>query len=402
MPQGGEVRFCAATKGPLHKIKLSGSTLGKRVQNAMRDKTRNLSWRRDPSNWLSSRSTRVDFRVWLEMRASLSPPTPREAKLILSDGRRLLSSGGSGSGLESLYHSSTFGYVPFREKTLRYTCILNGGQFEFAFKNPFYRDDLPVWSGSPLPQTKQSGDLELTLRKLAIDPTERFQQRQGFDWVARPSWSIKKAGENADKWFEVGIAFEDPSGQKVNDCGLFAEPVWKVCANAKRTNNYPFREDEVAWLGIARPEAPSEQTYQLFKFDLASQGDRGAKLAGIFGPGEYTVQDGAVTNTQPYKVGEPRSQMITSNSKTKMIQVNLDKPSLVVVSGRALRFVFRDLRGNPTELDEFWSHGGGERLTMLRLPKMPVRIGTADPGSWDFEFLIPAPEQPRNEKAGQP
>jgi hypothetical protein len=173
--------------------------------------------------------------------------------------------------------------------------------------------------------------------------------------------------------------------------------VWKVVCNVHRTNNYPFREDEVQWLGTAGPDAPPEQTTQLFNFDPKTQ-EVGLKLAGVFGPGEYWYQDGAIVETKaPVKIDPRTHPMIECDHQTKKIRVTIDKPA-VVIFGNAF-FVYRDGQGRPARLEEVWSYGGAPvgSVIICALPKAPIRIGTAssaEPGVGKFEFLIPTPEKP--------
>jgi hypothetical protein len=389
LPGGGEVRFVTATKGPRHQLDLPGPSFSERVRDAVRMRTLNpftqLS-RNGPSNPSN------DFGVWLEMRGKQQFNSPETGAIFLSDGRKIVTGGGESNGGPPgtcNYACSRFPYTPVREKTVRYTCTLGGKQFEFIFKNPNYRNDLPVWKGSSLPQTQRNEDLALTLRGLTIERSPSYMLRDSrSEWTAKPSWSITKAGQNADRWFGVGDAYEDPSGQRVYDCGLFAEPVWKVIGNASRTNEYPFPDDEVAWLGTATPDAPAPETYQLFP-DKAS----GLSLAGMFGPGQYWIQGNQVVKTKPVDEVDPKGlPRFKDDFLTRTMQVTLPKPAVVIVGSAFL--VCRDSNGRPAELADDYGHAGTLSINTYRLPKAPIRIGTASPGSWKFEFLVPAPPKP--------
>lgn len=402
LPGGGDVRLLALTKGPVHRPRLPGPLI---TTQQIRDAIRTRSWipltqNRNPN--VSNRSGKIDLCVWLEMQGSKSLPTPNHAKIVLTDGRAFTQLGGTSSGFQtSLFASSSFVYVPYRERTVHYVCDLEGKRFEFSATNPFYRNDLPVWKGLPLPQTKLNEDIELTLRELVVKRAEPFQRRQNTEWIATPKWSIKKGGENADSWFRIGVSFEDPSGQKVRDCGLFNEPVWKVCGNVTRRNNYPFRDDEVDWVGTVRPDAPADQTYQLLLIKVPNKRGNRFELAGVFGPGQYSIRDGAVVETQPLaKATLSNPEKVEFVFETKTVVVKLDKPSLVLIGSAFL--VCRDANGRPAELDEEWGAGGFTHVELYNLPKEPKRMGTTDPGSWTFEFLIPAPAKPQiNEAAAK-
>lgn len=317
----------------------------------------------------------------------------KEPTLILSDGRRFISTGGSSNGgppAAPRYICSEFDYVPVRDKTLHYACTVDGEQIKFTFKNPYYRNDLPVWKGVPLPQTQRNEDLALTLHALAIEPSHSYIR--GTDWTAKPRWSITKGEQKADKWFAISTNYEDPSGQQVRDCGLFNEPVWKVCCAASRTNEYPFAEDEVDWLGTVGPDAPAPETYQLFAVESAKHSR--LKLAGIFGPGRYTVGENGIEKVEsPVSVEWTGGTKIESDFQNKTVHIAIANP-VVLLIGSAF-FVYRDSKGRPTRLEHNYGHGGVLTVQAFRLPKSPVRIGTANPGSWKFEFLMPAPPKPQ-------
>lgn len=394
---GGRARVFAITKGPAHTVTLPQPTFTtKRIRSALR--TLSLTpLKNAPAHTFNS--TQSHLRVWVEVRGTRKEFISTDSAIILSDGRRLQSnSSGCSFSVGTRHHYSDFRYVPYGEKTIRFVCRFGDQTIEFTRKNPFYRKDfLPVWTNSPLPQTKSNGDLELTLQTFTAAKQTFPPPRKGKpDWVVQSAWSIKKGRENADTWFRVRTEFEDPAGQRVSEYDLVGEPVWKVCADLRRTNKFPFREDEVSWLGIIAPDAPREQTYRLLPLRPAGST---FQLAGVFGAGRYSIrEDGStlagftITVQPPPETPPKRHERIYLNSGTKTVDLALDKPGVVVV-GSALVIV-RDLDGRLEELDEDWSHGGFAGVDLYHLPKTPIRIGTANPGSWKFEFLVDAPKRP--------
>jgi hypothetical protein len=332
--------------------------------------------------------------IWLIFRKEFL--TPLDAHIVLPDGRKLTAWGGDGgSGYTSYYHFvSPFNYIPARAKTLRYECKLNEQRFEFEFDNPAYRTDLPVWKSAPLPQTQQSSDLALTLRALNV---EHLLGMSEF-WRAYPLWTITKGGKPAEQWFQIDAEYEDPSGQALRDCGLLSEPVWKVRCSVSRTNNYPFRDDEIQWLGTSGPNAPPEQTARLFPIDPKAP-PHGVVLAGVFGRGEYWYQDGAIVKTAPPHKNETTSYLV-EDSQTKELHITVGKPA-VVLRGSEL-FILRDSEDRPARMKP---EGGVNyervRTSMYDLPDTPIRIGAADlaePGMGTFQFFIPAPAEPELNK----
>lgn len=399
LPNGGDIRVFAITKGPIHAVKIPGPMLTmQQVRTAIR--MRSLSPLKGPplrndkilSRW-------PDLRVWFETQGNPMPPKPRDPTMILSDGRRISSrSGGEGFDGTTQYYYSSFRYIPYREKTIRVVCQVGDKTVELTHKNPFYRKDLPVWTSSPLPQTRSNGDLELRLQKLvSAKPTFPPPRPGDPNWIAKPTWSMTKGGENADAWFHVRTGFEDPAGQRLSEYDLAGEPVWKVCADLSRTNSYPFRDDEVSWLGVVTPEAPAEQTYRLLPI---KDGGSPLKLAGIFGRGQYSIREDdsipgglAISVQPPPETPPPRHRKIGTDFQTKTIELTLDQAGVVFIGDAFL--VLRDSCGGPKELDEDWSHGGFTHIELYHLPKAPIRVGTANPGSWKFEFLVDAPKPPQ-------
>ena len=249
---GGEVRLLAITQGTVHRYQEPGPPLSKRLGDAIRTRSFLPLKNRFGGGSMSTSTGKLGICIWLQVRGGAQSLLAKDAELTLPGGHKFYNPGGSGgSSTTFCYTESVFDYLPVRAKTLHYACKLGADRFEFDFDNPAYRTDLPVWKGAPLPQTQQHGDLALTLRALIIERAPNYFHHSGEEWRARPVWTITKAGEPASEWFQLNAVFGDPSGQMLRECGLFEEPVWKVRCYVWRTNRYPFREDEIAWLGTA-------------------------------------------------------------------------------------------------------------------------------------------------------
>lgn len=398
---GGQVRFLAATKGPVHQLVLPGPPLSARIRDALRTLSlKPFTNNSKPGPW--NRSSGADFGVWFEWRGSRHDDLPKEATLTLSDGRRLVSRQGSGNGGPSgirYYTCSVFDYVPVRDKTIHFACVFDGSKFECTFTNPYYRNDLPIWKGSPLPQAQRNEDLALTLRELRIEPSPSFQRNYaGTDWTAKPRWSLTKGEQKADTWYSINTTFEDPSGQEVRNCGLFNEPVWKVRGEASRTNEYPFADEEVNWLGTVGPDAPAPETYQLLPVEMAK--DNKLELAGIFGPGQYTVGGNSIEKVEPIGNGKPTDRTkIESDFQNKTVHITVPKPVVLFIGSPFL--ICRDSKGRPARMEHENGYGGVLSVQSYRLPKSPVRIGTVNRGSWKFEFFVSAPPKPLPAESGK-
>jgi len=322
-----------------------------------------------------------------------------------------------------------FPLVPARSRTLRLITRLDGGRQEFAVPNPAYRTDLPVWKADPLPQTQRRGDTAFTLRGVNVSATK--SEKPDADgllmWHAQPDWTITHGERGADSFYEVKTVFEDPAGNLSPECGLFSEPVWKVRATITRTDRFPFRDDEVRWLGTidpAVPEASTPRAYALLPLADFRSGGR-FTLVGVFGPGQFEIQHGAVISSAPANADEPGDMTEWDGARAVYI-VRLENPAVVIIEDLALVArsgwqeeiraerlaprvadpfpvleasvgipVFQDEKGAAAELLE--RSGGFPNRASIRafhLPTKPLRFGLAKRDPFQLEFLIPAPARP--------
>ena len=389
LPKRGEVRLYAVTYGNKHEIEYGSPPFPQRFADAIKT----FSWR--PLLYHGGRTGgsyggRPSMVVWLLERGrndgrilDLS-----DCVLELPDGQTLrgTQSGGGSTGGGLSHAKAYFEQVPYRARTLRFVTKIDGRRFEFETLNPAWRANLPSWTAAPLPQTRENGDVGLTLHTLRL----KLHEGMTTDWEASPEWAVTARGEKADAWFEIRTKYEDAGGNVSSSRALLSEPVWKVRATVVPNSLYPFPDAEVRWLGTLQPEQPAAQTTTIFPLGAAT---RGLELVGVFGPGQYDLKAGVVVKTAPPMKTE-RNEITNLDFATGTLHVRLERPALLVGGSTDAGLVIRDEQGRAVKLREQWGVGGAVELMIYDLPDHPVRVGLADRAPLEFEFFVRPPVIP--------
>jgi hypothetical protein len=353
----------------------------------------------------------------------------------------------SSSGGVTLFSESVeFPIIPARAKKLRFDVRINATPFVFKAPNPAYRTDLPVWKSDPMPQTKRHGNVAVTLGGVNVFPRSRDRLAGGLalaDWHAQPLWTIKHGEFPGDRSHRISAVFEDPAGNSSSYAAFFSEPVWKVRATITRTEQFPFSEDEVQWIGTIDPavaEASTPQGYALLPL-AADRPAESLKLVGVFGPGKFTIKDGVVTAAEldGERPRTPLEQQLASREHGRVLDlttisdsdfrtlarmprgdrdigwdgiravriVRLERPAVLILEDRFAprgefdMRIFRDEAGLAVRLKERSSSMVNRLLLgVFELPAKPVRCGVARSAPFQLEFFIPAPARPSPSSSG--
>jgi hypothetical protein len=185
---------------------------------------------------------------------------------------------------------------------------IQGQTAVLAVPNPAAKLPFPVWQAEPLPQTRRIGKVDLVLRELR----PRMPDEDGVELptgdegkgprAVEPVFEVLRDGEPAqvlDLWDGV---FVDPTGNRSSLSTLpsLSERVWKLQANVRRNESYPFDETE----GLLRGPVPlpGRQRYHVFELSK-DEVTQGLRLVALVGPGHYLWQDGEFV-----AAGEPFSE----------------------------------------------------------------------------------------------
>jgi hypothetical protein len=185
----------------------------------------------------------------------------------------------------------------------------------FVVRNPLAKVQFPIWQAEPLPQTRRVGDLEVVLRALTAsrrspgsaaasddDDTSHAGEKPGLSSLTffNPPAEVETEIAVLHDGREVpGLRFDD--GLKIFDATgnegderhppSYAEAVWKIQKTAMHTEDFPFAvTDGVVFGQLAMPEAGKGQLLGV----PAERRKEGFRIVALLGPGNYTLQEGAV------------------------------------------------------------------------------------------------------------
>ncbi|MHA3771189.1 hypothetical protein ACXR0O_06580 [Verrucomicrobiota bacterium sgz303538] len=412
LPGGGEIRFHTVTHGSTHRVYYPKAGLGELIKRSLQSRSFRPFFEK-PGWSETSTGSGQNIAIWLASRGrkgSLSSLSKGE--LMLPDGQTFYSgSSGSSGGPSrefSLSHMN-FQVLPYTAKQLKFATTIDGKHFEWDFPNSAYREDVPEWTPEPLPQTREISGYKVILKDLKLKPSSPYTT----NWEISPTSTVFSSdGKDVGKWFSLGYRYCDAGGNDLYKCGLLGASAWKVKVRLSRTNSYPFAEDEVRWIGAlgkSSQEAFVSRQFATFPLDEVAR-ERGAVLAGLFGPGQYEInKEGDVVRAGPLVKNEGE-RVSTTNwlHERNILSVNLEQPAFLFLSGwtRGVS-VLRDPSDRPVSLKESWSSGGP--IGMLRIysfPKDAVRFGLANvdlpsPSVPEVEFVVQPPAIPA-EKAALP
>jgi hypothetical protein len=149
--------------------------------------------------------------------------------------------------------------------------VVRVGEFHVRFPRS---DNFPIWAAEPLPSTRRTNGLEISLTKLETGLTgkETGHRPAGEDAksFSRATFTMKENGTPREKWSVCGIGASNAAGEvrpagsygslwqrgehKVNfEGGLWLEETWKVNVDFARTGNFP--SDELWFIkGVSVPK----------------------------------------------------------------------------------------------------------------------------------------------------
>jgi hypothetical protein len=284
-----------------------------------------------------------------------------------------------------------FPLVPYRAKTLHFTVSLEAEEFACEVTNPAARVRVPMWTPQPMPQTAQSGAVELSLRSLPVSAT---QTGYVSPWQTQPDWVITDAGWPAKDWYSIVHHFEDPGGNSSPYCGLLAEPVWRVRAVAQRTREYPYVPEDVRWLGTIDPAAIGPAA-ALALDDAAKL--RGVSFVGVLPKGHHAIIESGGARALVMTISDltPFSALDQALNR-RATTADLDELSVVVVTVDIYPLlvwhgpdgVVRPVTARPIS-------SANLRIQTIPLPDAPTLLGIAEEKELTFDFYVAAPERPK-------
>jgi hypothetical protein len=319
--------------------------------------------------------------------------------------------GGSGSRTRAggIWELGSFPIVPWREKELDVRFIIAGEEHRLIYPNPTFKQDLPTWQPQSLPLTWEGDGLSATLHSLDLIWNEHTTYK-GVHWELRQKWSVTWHGRPADEWFSAGGSVEDAGGNYSHYGGLLGEPAWKLHCSISQTYAFPFAKEDVHWFGLTdakRFDAIRPGECDMLTIDPESQ-SFGILFAGLFGPGEYEIQDGQiVAQLPPTGEGAARFARASADAATGRITMSVDRITFI-------RHIRRKL---DPDWSEVWQTEDGKAVylggqgiavrgaeaddTMLWRQELfgacgkSFKYGIARKGnSYQFEFMVRPPTVP--------
>ena len=167
-----------------------------------------------------------------------------------------------------------FRAFPRRSKTVRLRFVYKENEDRYAtaleceIPNPALAD-YPVWTPEPIPATKQSGDLKVTLVDFVagLHHEQEVEPKYRWYWISRSTtrivFDVKQEGHEHHSWLLKSVMLSDATGNRwmpslegiipnsPSPDKLFgefigalwpSEPAWKVLAEFSRTNDFLAEE----------------------------------------------------------------------------------------------------------------------------------------------------------------
>jgi hypothetical protein len=393
---GGAVRLHSVTVGSSHSISLSEDSFGKKLQRSLSRMSLAPFFESSAVSRISAGSL-SGLTVWLLFQDRRSRPV-ENPELTLPDGQVFRSYGSTtGSRGDGAYAAQIFQFVPYNAPKLHFTAKIDGEVMSWGFDNPGYRKDLVEWEPEPLPAKRTVGGYEFTLQSLQLRKTTSNSEELSL----QPKTTITKDGKPAPG-IMTHFAIRDVAGNEFYQTGFLSSKAWKLLPRFRRTNQFPFQEDEVKWIGEIDPATmPEPETITAFPVgeDL---NNRGVLLAGVYGPGIYEYRGTELVRTKANPPANMGHHTTGHDYNTKIVTLQIGKPAFVVMTKGSNGVVFfRDGKNEPKGPKSSHTGYGGDNRTveLFSLDGGWTRVGVADnrlPGVKDDDvaILVSPPQKP--------
>ncbi len=166
-----------------------------------------------------------------------------------------------------------------RELTLRNPAVWRGSE----------------WQPSPLPQTKQVGDLEVTLPRI-VPRGPVYGGRYYYDFP----FEVKRGGRREPFWEADSLIMTDATGNQNNYSLSPFEPAWNLQAKLIRSAQSKFSAAEVVRLTHSAAPEPGEV---LTLTNISAIATNGIAFAALTGPGQFDFADGICVAAAPWERG---------------------------------------------------------------------------------------------------
>jgi hypothetical protein len=261
--------------------------------------------------------------------------------------------------------SAVLQVFPRRQKTFTFRAKLaNQPAVDLQIANPLY----PIaaqWSPEPLPATRKTNNLEVTLKGLEYKDQEKTYVAGDFE--------IYDAGVRRSDWYSRGLTFSDATGNSNRNPLCPYELAWKVDLDLWKNELATFPEEEIWRFPKIGPPPPGE----LQRLDQKRQlGHLLVTVVALCGPGEYVFSNDVCVSSARWESDwdETFSNSSSGSGPRRDIRMEFRRksPTLVVdVSGwrtsSELRVRTRSADGRPQPV---FFRGSGEYLWTFDMPRL--------------------------------
>jgi len=189
---------------------------------------------------------------------------------------------------------------------------------DFEIANPLHPLTVTEWDPEPLPRTRKTNNLAVTLTALRPNAERSY---------ISADFNVHEDGVNRNQWYSLSRSFSDATGNNTIHTLCPHERAWKVELEVFKTDKAPFPESAIWHIPNMVVPASGEVRTLTNQHQLAGLK---IELMALCGSGDFSFSNDVCLLSAPWEKGTGEISTITSSRRDTQMHFRSEQPSLLV------------------------------------------------------------------------